>query len=100
MTCHFTFVMIRRIRHRGLKRLYEDDTPRGLNPDHVDKIKRILARLDRASLPEHMDLPGWRLHPLKGDLAGFWGVTVQSNWRITFRFEDGHATDLDYLDYH
>jgi len=92
--------MIARICHRGLKRLYEDDSSRGLNPDHADKIKRILARLDRSSRPEHMDLPGWRLHPLKGDLAGFWSVTVQANWRIIFRFEDGHVTDVDYLDYH
>ena len=92
--------MIRRIRHRGLKRLYEDDSPRGLNADHIEKIQRVLARLDRASRPEHMDLPGWRLHQLKGDLAGFWSVTVQANWRIVFRFEDGHVTDVDYLDYH
>ena len=92
--------MIRRFRHRGLKRLYEDDNPRGLNADHVEKIGRILARLDRASLPEHLDIPGWRLHPLRGDLARFWSVTVQANWRIIFRFEGGDVTDVDYLDYH
>jgi proteic killer suppression protein len=72
----------------------------GLNPEHVEKIKRVLARLDRASLPKHMDLPGWRLHLLKGDLAGFWSVTIRANWRIIFRFEDGDVTDVDYLDYH
>jgi proteic killer suppression protein len=66
----------------------------------VEKIKRVLARLDRASCLEHMDLPGWRLHALKGDLAGFWSVTIQANWRIIFRFEDGDVTDVDYLDYH
>ncbi len=92
--------MIRRIRHRGLKRLYEADDPRGLNAEHLDKLARIMARLDRATRPEQMDLPGWRLHPLKGDFAGFWSVTVRANWRIVFRFEDGHATDVDYLDYH
>jgi len=92
--------MIRRIRHRGLKRLYEDDSTRGLNAIHVEKIRRVLARLDRASRPEHMDLPGWRLHPLKGALAGFWSVTVKANWRIVFRIEDGDVTDVDYLDYH
>ena len=92
--------MIRRIRHRGLKRLYEEDSARGLNADHADKIRRILARLDRASKPDHMDLPGWRLHPLKGDLAGYWSVTVQANWRIIFPFQDGDVTDLDYMDYH
>jgi proteic killer suppression protein len=92
--------MIRRIRHRGLRRLYEEDSSRGLNADHTEKIRRILARLDRASKPEHMDLPGWRLHLLKGDLAGYWSVTVQANWRIIFRFEDSDVTDVDYMDYH
>jgi proteic killer suppression protein len=92
--------MIQRFRNRALKRLYEDDNPRGLKVDHVEKIKRVLARLDRASRPDHMDLPGWRLHPLKGELAGFWSVTIQANWRIVFRFEEDAATDVDYLDYH
>lgn len=91
--------MIRRFRHRGLKRLYEDDDRRGLNAQQVERIRRVLARLDRAAQPGDMDLPGWRLHPLKGALAGFWSVTVSANWRIVFRFEDGHATDVDYLDY-
>ena len=92
--------MIRRFRHRGLKRLYEEDDRRGLNPQHVERIRRVLSYLDRASQPRDMDLPGWRLHPLKGELAGFWGVTVRANWRIAFRFENGDATDVDYLDYH
>ena len=92
--------MIRRIRHRGLRRLFEDDDPRGLRADQVERIRRVLARLDRASAPEHMHLPGWRLHPLKGGLAGFWSVTVTANWRIVWRFEGGDATDVDYLDYH
>ena len=92
--------MIRRIRHRGLKRLYEDDDRRGLNPQHVEPIRRLLAYLDRASEPQDMDLPGWRLHPLKGELAGYWSVTVRANWRIVFRFENGDVTDVDYLDYH
>jgi len=92
--------MIRRLRHRGLKRLYEHDDQRGLNATHLEKIRRILARLDQASKPEHMDLPGFRLHPLKGELSGFWSVTVQANWRIVFRIEDGDATDVDFVDYH
>lgn len=92
--------MIRRFRHRGLRRLYEDDDPRGVRADQVERIKLVLARMDRASKPEHMNLPGWRLHPLKGDLAGFWSVTVTANWRIIWRFEDGDATDVDYVDYH
>ncbi len=92
--------MIRRFRHRGLKRLYEDDDRRGVSPQHVERIKRVLAYLDRASEPRDMDIPGWRLHPLKGELSGFWSITVRANWRIVFRFENGEATDVDYLDYH
>jgi proteic killer suppression protein len=92
--------MIRRFRHRGLKRLFEDDDRRGLNAQQVEKIRRVLARLDRSAEPAHMDLPGWRLHPLKRELTGFWSVTISANWRIVFRFEDGDATDVDYLDYH
>lgn len=92
--------MIRRFRHRGLKRLYEDEDGRGLRADQVERIKRVLARLDRASQPDHMNLPGWRLHPLKGSFAGFWSVTVTANWRIVWRFENGDATDVDYVDYH
>ncbi|HTT99329.1 MAG TPA: type II toxin-antitoxin system RelE/ParE family toxin [Rhizomicrobium sp.] len=92
--------MIRRFRHRGLRRLYEEDDGRGLRADQVERIKRVLARLDRASLPDHMDLPGWRLHPLKGSFAGFWSVTVTANWRVVWRFENGDATDVDYVDYH
>lgn len=92
--------MIRRFKHRGLKRLYEDDNRRELNPQHVEKIARILARLDEASAPHQLDLPGFRLHPLKGDLAGFWSITVRANWRIIFRFEQGEVTDVDLVDYH
>jgi proteic killer suppression protein len=92
--------MIGRIRHRGLRRLYEEDDRRGLNAGHVDKLARILQRLDRATRPEQMDIPGFRLHPLKGKFAGFWSVSVSANWRIVFRFENGHATDIDLVDYH
>jgi proteic killer suppression protein len=69
-------------------------------PDHVAKIERILARLDEASAVGDMDLPGFRLHPLKGDLAGRWAITVSDNWRIVFRFEGGHASDMDLIDDH
>jgi toxin HigB-1 len=92
--------MIRTIRHRGLRRLFKDDDRRGLNPEHVEKIERVLALLQRASRPEDMDLPGYRLHPLKGELAGFWSVTLRANWRIIFRFEGTDATDVDLIDYH
>lgn len=92
--------MIVRFRHKGLRLLYESGSRRRVPPDHVDKLKRILARLDVAMRPSNMDLPGFRLHPLKGDLAGYWSVRVSSNWRVVFRFENGHATDVDLVDYH
>lgn len=92
--------MIRNFRHKGLKRLYENGERRKLPPEHVEKIERILARLDQASKPGHMDLPGYRLHRLKGDLAGSWSVMVSGNWRITFRFEESSVCDVDLKDYH
>jgi toxin HigB-1 len=91
--------MIRRFRHRGLRRLYEDDR-REVNSQHADKIVRVLARLDEATTSRHLDLPGFRLHALRGELAGYWSVTVSANWRIIFRFEQGDATDVDLIDYH
>lgn len=92
--------MIQSFRHRGLKQLYEKDNPKGLRADQVDKIARILARLDEADQVAGMDLPGFRLHPLKGDLKGFWAVSVSGNWRIIFRFEGGHTYDVALVDYH
>ena len=73
---------------------------RRLPPEHLDTVRDILARLNASAAPDDMDVPGFRLHRLKGDLAGFRAVTVRANWRIVFRFEDGHAVDVDYLDYH
>ena len=92
--------MIRSIRHKGLRRLYEVDDPRGVMAEHIEKLRDILARLDAASLVSDMDLPGFRLHRLKGELAGFWAVTVRANWRVIFRIADGDVLDVDYLDYH
>jgi proteic killer suppression protein len=91
--------MIRTIRHKGLKRLFEEDDPRGVNPEHVGKLRNILATLNSAPTVAHMDLPRFRLHPLKGEMKGFWAVTVQADWRVIFRFDDG-AEDVDYVDYH
>jgi len=79
--------------------LFEDDDRRRLAPPLVDKIKRILARLAEASEVQHMAIPGFRLHPRKGDLKGFWSVWVSGNWRIIFRFENSNAYDLDIIDY-
>ena len=92
--------MIRTFRHKGLRLLFERGDRRKVQPDHADKIGRILARLEEASEVGNMDLPGFRLHPLKADLAGFWSVTVSGNWRVIFRFEGGHASDVDLIDYH
>ena len=92
--------MIRSFRHKGLKRLYEDDDPRGVLAEHVIKPRDILARLDAARAPADLDLPGLRLHLLKGELAGFWAVTVRANWRIIFRWDEPDTSDVDYVDYH
>jgi toxin HigB-1 len=92
--------MIESFRHKGLRRLFEDDNPKGVNPDHVRKMKQILAVLHAAQTIEALDLPTLALHPLKGDLKGFWAVTVRANWRIIFRFADGRASDVDLVDYH
>ena len=89
--------MIKSFRHRGLKRLFERDDKAQVRADMLDKI---FALLDAANAPEKMDLPGFRLHPLKGDLRGFWAVTVRANWRIVWRFEGADALDVDLIDYH
>jgi len=88
------------IRHKGLKRLFQDDDPGGVHPEHVEKLRNILARLSAARNVIDMDLPGFRLHALKGDRKNYWAVTVRANWRVIFRFEDGYAEDVDYVDYH
>ena len=92
--------MIQSLRHKGLRRLHEDDDPRGVLAEHAEKLRDILARLDAARKVEDMDLPGFRLHALMGDRKGFWAVTVRANWRVVFRFADHDALDVDYLDYH
>jgi len=83
-----------------LKRLYERGDRSKIRADLVDKVERILARLDQALVIEDMNLPGYRLHELKGDLKGFWSVSISGNWRIIFRFESGKACDIEMIDYH
>lgn len=92
--------MIRSIRHKGLRRLFEEDDARGVQAEHARKLRNILARLESARTVEDMDIPGFRLHPLKGALGGVWSVTVNANWRVVFRFSEGDALDVDYVDYH
>jgi proteic killer suppression protein len=92
--------VIRSIRHKGLKRLYEDDDHRGVVSQHAERLRDILVRLDASTTVADMDLPGFRLHRLKGELRGFWAVTVRANWQVIFRFAEGDALDVDYVDYH
>jgi proteic killer suppression protein len=92
--------MIRSFRHKGLKRLFEEDDARGVLAEHAVKLRDILVRLDIVGEVTDMDLPGLRLHPLKGDWDGFWALTVRANWRVVFRFTDRDAFDVDYVDYH
>jgi proteic killer suppression protein len=92
---------IESFRHKGLRRLAEDDDARGVRKEQVTKIRRILFALQEAAeVSEMARYPGWRLHALKGDLRGFWSVTVTGNWRIIFRFASGRAFDVDLIDYH
>lgn len=92
--------MINSFRHKGLRLFFETNNPARLQPHHVEKIRRILYRLDEAQTLEELDIIGWNLHPLKGELKNQWSVKVNGNYRITFRFENGHVFDVDYLDYH
>ncbi len=93
--------MIKNIRHKGLKALYEDDHTRGVRQDQVRRLRSLLARLDVSQCPADMDFPGLRLHPLKGDMAGFYAVDVSGNWRLVFRFDEhSDAADVDLVDYH
>ncbi len=92
--------MIRSFRHRGLKRFYEDGDPSRIAAALRGRVERVLSALDAAGSPQALDIPGFRLHPLKGELVGFWSVTVSGNWRVVFRFEDGDAFGVDLLDYH
>ena len=92
--------MIRSFRHRGLKRLYERDDPSKVAANLANRIALALADLNDASSPRDIDMPGYRLHPLKGYMKGLWSISVSGNWRITFRFEDGDVYDVDLVDYH
>ena len=92
--------MIRSFRHRGLRRLHERDDPSGVGANLLARITLALADLDAAGKPSDIDLPGYRLHPLRGDRRGQWSISISGNWRITFRFEDGDVYDVALIDYH
>ena len=92
--------MIKRFRHAGLKRFFETGSKAGIQPHHAPRLSRQLKKLDTARAPEDMNVPGWKLHALKGDFAGQYAVTVNANWRLTFAFEGENAILVDYRDYH
>lgn len=92
--------MIRSFVHKGLESYFRTGSKAGIVAAHSSKLGRLLAQLDQAEKPSDMNVPGWRLHELKGVRAGEWSVTVNGNWRITFRFIDSDVELVDYLDYH
>lgn len=92
--------MIVGFRHKGLKLFYEKGDTSKLQTQHVSKIRLILTRLDAATTPEELNVPGYSLHQLKGDLKAFWSVKVDKNYRIIFKIENENIRDVDYIDYH
>ena len=92
--------MVGSIRHKGLATLYYDDHSKGVKQSLVKRLRYILALLATAITVEDMNVPGLKLHQLKGDLVGFYAVSVSGNWRVIFRFEEGQAIDVDLIDYH
>lgn len=92
--------MIRGFVHKGLERYFTTGSQAGIQSMHAKRLRLILALLDKARALADVDAPGLRLHALKGDMTGLWAVTVQANWRVVFRFEDGDVYVVDYVDYH
>jgi proteic killer suppression protein len=92
--------MIQSFRNKGLRRFFESGSPAGIQPSHAKRLRMLLAALDTAQSIDDMNVPGFRLHPLKGSERGRWSVWVNGNWRLTFEFSKGHAYVLDYEDYH
>lgn len=92
--------MIVSFNHKGLERFFSTGSTAGIQAKHVNKLRLQLTALNEAQSVEQMNFPGWRLHSLKGNMAGYWSITVNANWRITFIFENGNAHIVDYQDYH
>ena len=92
--------MIKHFKHKGLRQFFETGNRSGIRPDHAAKLARQLRQLNDAARPQDMNMPGWGLHALSGDLAQHWSITVNGNWRMTFRFEGEDAILVDYQDYH
>jgi toxin HigB-1 len=98
-TC-YTACMIKTFKHKGLQRFYESGSTKGIQVEHSNKLRMQLTALNTATSIEDMNIPGYRLHELKGNRRGIWSVSVSGNWRITFEFRDGNAYILNYEDYH
>ena len=96
----YTYEMIKSFQHKGLKVFFETGSKAGIKPDHAPRLTRQLLRLDIAKTANDVNLPGWRLHQLSGDLAGHYSIVVNGNWRITFKFDGEDIVVVDYLDYH
>lgn len=92
--------MIKSFRHKGLRKFFETSSASGIQAAHVKRLRLQLSALDTASVIDDMDLPGFRLHPLKGRMWGRWSIAVSGNWRLTFEFRDGNVYAIDYEDYH
>lgn len=92
--------MIKSFKHKGLRSFFETGSLAGIQASHANRLRMQLAALDTAQTIEDMDVPGFRLHALKGDLMSIWSITVSGNWRVTFEFSDGNAYIVNYEDYH
>jgi proteic killer suppression protein len=92
--------MIKSFAHKGLEKFFQTGSKAGIQAAHENRLRVQLAKLESAKSPQDMDLPAWRLHPLKGTLKGYWAVSVSGNWRLTFRFVGEDAEVVDYQDYH
>jgi len=92
--------MIKGFRHKGLQQFFRTGSKSGIQPQHAPRLRLLLARLDSASSVGDMNLPGWKLHPLSGELRAHWSVRVSGNWRLTFTFDGEDAILVDYQDYH
>lgn len=92
--------MIRSFEHKGLERFFLTGSKAGIQPAHESKLRKQLTALNNATKPSDMGAPGWDLHPLGGDKEGFWSVTVNGNWRVTFKFSGTDAEVVGYKDYH
>jgi proteic killer suppression protein len=92
--------MVKSFKHKGLQQFFESGTRKGIQAKHANKLRMQLTALDTAHVIEDMDIPGYRLHKLKGTRKNLWSITVNGNWRITFEFEAGNVYIVNYEDYH